>query len=111
MKVICVSLCLFVLMMIARSQPTGDNENGISEQIQLIDPSSLGSNPNQGPPRLRRACDCWTTTGRCMPYGSYQCYFSGGASIVQCVGGNKWVEIGKCPSSCKSYGNDQPYCT
>jgi hypothetical protein len=66
--------------------------------------------PNQ-PARWRRACDCTTTTGRCVPYGNYQCYFANGASIVQCVGGNRWVTIGQCPSSCRSFSNDQPYCT
>ena len=97
-------------------------ENSTSSILQLsmvsvstfihLPPNEYLSSFRIAPDRVRRGCDCRTTTGRCVDTGKYQCYFqSSGASIVQCVGGNRWVTIGKCPSSCRSWGNDQPYCS
>ncbi len=132
MKLLSVLLFLLLLMMISNSMlaavlPENQSssisetsldkkDKGISEELTLIDPGSLGNDENKGVKisslwLIRRGCGCWKTTGRCMSYGSYQCYFVGGPSIVQYVGGNNWIQIGRCPSSCKSWGNDQPYCS
>jgi len=86
------------------------------ESIPIVS-STLASNgtlvPNKNGQvinRLRRDCACTTTTGRCMPYGSYQCWFQNGASVVQCVHGGKWTLLAKCDGTCQSLGNDRPYC-
>ena len=58
----------------------------------------------------REDCDCVTSGGRCMHTGDYQCYFSGGASIVQCNLAGKWTLLSKCDNTCKTLHNDRPYC-
>jgi hypothetical protein len=61
-------------------------------------------------PFLPRYCDCMTTTGQCVSHGSYQCSFNRWASIVQCVGKNRWISIRSCFSSCRLWANGEPYC-
>ncbi|UJR08443.1 hypothetical protein I4U23_012713 [Adineta vaga] len=105
-----LSLFIFALVALAlvfhaSASPIETAEQQLNE-LNIIDPATLDE-----PIRNRRQCDCTTTTGRCVPRGKYECYFVNGASIVQCVGGNQWITIGKCPSSCRSWGNDQPYCS
>ncbi|CAF0822497.1 unnamed protein product [Adineta ricciae] len=98
-----ITFALVILAVVCYSSANPTSE----EELNIIDPATLDA-----PDRVRRGCDCRTTTGRCVDTGKYQCYFrSSGASIVQCVGGNRWVTIGNCPSSCRSWGNDQPYCS
>ncbi|CAF1502179.1 unnamed protein product [Adineta steineri] len=63
--------------------------------------------------RFRRSCDCWTTGGRCVSYGAYECVFPRGrrASVYQCVGGNQWYHKSTCYSGCQRSSSDRAICT
>ncbi|CAF1524916.1 unnamed protein product [Adineta ricciae] len=69
-----------------------------------------GSTSNESHARLRRSCDCWTSTGRCVSYGDYQCWFQGGAWVVQCLGDGHWEKIRRCRSGCKRTHSDRALC-
>jgi len=83
------------------------------DNLTVMDPGSLaideGGKSNEPSSFVRRDCDCVTSTGRCMPHGSYQCFFTDKATMVQCVV-SKWETVGVCPRSCKTLFNDQAYC-
>ena len=78
------------------------------ESLSLSSSNDLDTEEVKG--MSRRDCDCTTSGGRCMYTGDYQCWFSGGASIVECNQAGEWTLISKCGGTCKTLHNDRPYC-
>lgn len=56
-------------------------------------------------------CACKTMDGICFAIGEQQCYFIGGARIVECVSGGKWESAKKCRRNCDSRESGRvPFC-
>ncbi|UJR18589.1 hypothetical protein I4U23_005496 [Adineta vaga] len=95
-----------------------DESLGFDETVIQYESTDEDENTNEDSvdkhQRLRRAsCDdsrCWSSTGRCVSWGFYECH---GSSIRQCVANYEWRTIGNCPSTCRYFGrgiNRHPYC-